>query len=268
MSLSRALTTIIGLPLVALVLLKGNNLIISILMMIATFRCLYEYKDCAKSKYKIISWVGYILAIYLAAMPYIPAYITEMLNIVGIPAIIMILFMHSIFTDMKITFSDVAFSLFGILYFVLFTSFIPRIYSMEFGKILIWYIMIISWGSDILAYLIGRNFGKHKFSKVSPNKTIEGCTAGVIGAIIFSLIYTYFINTYSDIYVNYIVIGWVAAVLCIIGQLGDFAASVIKRHLEVKDYSNIFPGHGGMVDRLDSVIAIAPFAYILFMILV
>ena len=268
MSLSRALTAIIGLPLVALVLIKGNNLIISIIMMLATFRCLYEYKNCAKSKYKIISWVGYVLAVYLTAMPYIPTNITEMINIIGVPAIVMVLFMHSIFSDMKITFADVSFSLVGILYFVLFTSFIPRIYSMEFGKILIWYIMFISWGSDILAYLIGRNFGKHKFSKVSPNKTIEGCTAGIVGAVLFSLIYTYFINTYSSIYINYIVIAWISAVLCVIGQLGDFAASVIKRHLEVKDYSNIFPGHGGMVDRLDSVIAIAPFAYILFMILV
>jgi phosphatidate cytidylyltransferase len=176
--------------------------------------------------------------------------------------------MHSIFTDMKITFSDVAFSTFGIFYFVLFTSFIPKIYALEVGKILIWYLILVSWGSDIVAYLIGRNFGKHKFSKVSPNKTIEGCTAGVVGAVVLSLIYTYLINTYSDIYINYIVIGWVSAVLCIIGQLGDFAASVIKRHLEVKDYSNIFPGHGGMVDRLDSVIAIAPFAYILFTILI
>ena len=268
MSLSRALTTLIGLPLVALVLIKGNNLIISILIMLATFRCLYEYKSCSKGKYNIISWVGYIVAIYLAFMSYIPVEITEKINIIGIPSIIMILFMHSIFTDMKITFADVAFSLIGILYFALFTSFIPRIYAMEIGKILIWFLMFISWGSDIVAYLIGRNFGKHKFSKVSPNKTIEGCTAGIVGAVACSLIYTYFINTYSNIYINYIVIGWVAAILCVIGQLGDFAASVIKRHLEVKDYSNIFPGHGGMVDRLDSVIAIAPFAYILFMILV
>ena len=268
MSLSRALTAIIGLPVVALVLIKGNNLIISILMLLATFRCLYEYKSCAKEKYTIISWIGYIMAIYLAFMSYIPSEITGMINVIGIPLIMMILFIHSILTDMKITFADVAFSMFGILYFVLFTSFISRIYAMEMGKILIWYLMIISWGSDIVAYLIGRNFGKHKFSKVSPNKTIEGCTAGVVGAIAFSLIYTYFINTYSDIYINYIVIGWISTILCVIGQLGDFAASVIKRHLEVKDYSNIFPGHGGMVDRLDSVIAIAPFAYILFMILV
>ena len=95
-----------------------------------------------------------------------------------------ILFLHSILTDMKITFADVAFSMFGICYFVIFTSFIPRIYSLENGKIFIWFLLIISWGSDIVAYLIGRNFGKHKFSKVSPNKTIEGCTAGVVGAVI------------------------------------------------------------------------------------
>lgn len=268
MSLSRALVTIIGLPLVALLLIKGNVLLLSIIIALATFRCLFEYKNCAKEKYTIITWIGYIYAIYLAAMPFLPSEVTAIINTIAVPLIMLILFMHSIFTDMKITFSDVAFSAFGILYFVLFTSFIPRIYGLEIGKILIWYLILVSWGSDILAYLVGRNFGKHKFSKVSPNKTIEGCTAGVVGAIVLSLIYTYLINTYSDITINYIVIAWVSAVLCIIGQLGDFAASVIKRHLEVKDYSNIFPGHGGMVDRLDSVIAIAPFAYILFTILI
>ena len=221
-----------------------------------------------KEKYKIIVWVGYLMAAYFVVMPYIPCDIVNDINIIGIPVLMIILFLHSILTDMKITFADVAFSMFGICYFVIFTSFITRIYSLENGKILIWFLLIISWGSDIVAYLIGRNFGKHKFSKVSPNKTIEGCTAGVFGAIILSLIYTVFINTYMDITINYVVIAWVSAFLCVVGQIGDFAASVIKRHLEVKDYSNLFPGHGGMVDRLDSVIAIAPFAYILFMILI
>lgn len=268
MSLSRVLTALIGLPAVAFILIKGNDILISILIGIATIRCLYEYKQCAKEKYNIIAWVGYIMTIYFVAMSFIPTDISQIVNMVGLPTVMIILFMHSIFTDMKITFADVAFSMFGICYFVIFTSFISRIYSLEYGKILIWYLIFISWGSDIVAYLIGKNFGKHKFSKVSPNKTIEGCTAGIIGAIVFSLIYTFFINAYMNIHINYIVIAWVSAILSIIGQIGDFAASVIKRHLEVKDYSNLFPGHGGMVDRLDSVIAIAPFAYILFTILV
>ena len=268
MSLSRALTALVGLPVVALVLIKGNNIIISVLMALATLRCLYEYKQCAKGKYNIIAWVGYIMTIYLAAMPFIPENIVNIVNVIGLPTLMIVLFLHSILTDMKITFADLSFSMFGICYFVIFTSFISRIYALENGKILIWYILIISWGSDIVAYLIGRNFGKHKFSKVSPNKTIEGCTAGVIGSIVLSLIYTYLVNTYMDLNINYVVIAWVAILLDLIGQIGDFAASVIKRHLEVKDYSNIFPGHGGMVDRLDSVIAIAPFAYILFMILI
>ena len=268
MSLSRALTALVGLPVVALILIKGNNILINVLIALATLRCLYEYKQCAKGKYNIIAWAGYIMTIYLAAMQYIPENIVNIINIIGLPSVMLILFLHSVITDMKITFADVAFSMTGIYYFVIFTSFISRIYSLENGKLLIWFLMIISWGSDIVAYLIGRNFGKHKFSKVSPNKTIEGCTAGIIGAITLSLLYTWLINTYFDANINYILIAWISAILGIIGQLGDFAASVIKRHLEVKDYSNLFPGHGGMVDRLDSVIAIAPFAYIMFTLLV
>ena len=268
MSLSRVLTALIGLPAVALILIKGNDILISILMALATIRCLYEYKHCAKGKYNIIAWIGYVFTIYLAAMPFIPNDITNVVNIISLPLLMIILFLHSILTDMKITFADVAFSMFGICYFVIFTSFISRIYSLENGKIFIWYLMFISWGSDIVAYLIGRNFGKHKFSKVSPNKTIEGCTAGILGAVVLSLIYTYLVNNYMNMNINYIIIAWGSALLNIIGQIGDFAASVIKRYLEVKDYSNLFPGHGGMVDRLDSVIAIAPFAYIFFMLLI
>lgn len=268
MSLSRLLTALVGIPAVALVLILGNDILISVLLGIATIRCIYEYKNCAKEKYNVIAWIGYIMTIYIFIMPYLPTNVLETINIIGLPLVMIILFLHSVLTNMKITFEDLSITIFGICYFSIFTSFVPRIYSLENGKIFIWYVLIISWGSDIFAYLIGRNFGKHKFSKVSPNKTIEGCTAGILGAIIISVIYTFFINKYANLEINYIIIAWVSALLCIVGQIGDFAASVIKRHFEVKDFSNLFPGHGGMIDRLDSVIAIAPFAYILFMLLV
>ena len=111
-------------------------------------------------------------------------------------------------------------------------------------------------------------FGKHKFSKVSPKKSIEGCVAGIFGAILTSLLYTLALNTFAGLSISYLTMGLICAVLSVVGQVGDFAASVIKRHFEVKDYSNIFPGHGGMLDRIDSVMFIAPFAYLLLMLFV
>lgn len=105
--------------------------------------------------------------------------------------------------------------------------------------------------------------GKHKFSKISPNKTIEGCIGGIVGAIIFGVGLAFCFNMVFHMNFSYITILLIEIVLSVVGQIGDFAASSIKRYVGIKDFSNLIPGHGGMLDRLDSVIFIAPFAYML-----
>ena len=137
--------------------------------------------------------------------------------------------------------------------------------SIENGKILIWYALFSAWGTDVFAYVIGRTFklGKHKFSKISPKKSIEGCIAGLIGGVVLSLLYTLCIDKFAGFEISYVKVLIVSLVLSIIGQFGDFAASSIKRFVGIKDYSNLIPGHGGLLDRIDSLIFIAPFAYIL-----
>ena len=145
--------------------------------------------------------------------------------------------------------------------------FIAFINGMPNGKILIWYALFAAWGTDISAYVIGRHFGKHKFSKVSPKKSVEGCIGGTIGAILLMLAYTYFANTYWGMNYSYLFIGGMGVILSLVGQIGDFAASSIKRFVDIKDDSNLIPGHGGMLDRIDSLIFLAPFAYALFTLL-
>ena len=181
-----------------------------------------------------------------------------------IPVILLILFAQVIVTNMKTTFKDIAYTFFGIGYIPFFIMFLSLINGLDNGKILIGYILVSSWGTDVFAYLIGTKFGKHKFSKVSPKKSIEGCLGGAIGTILIALIYTFILNTYFSYDYSYIYIGLISAVLSFIGQLGDFSASSIKRYVDIKDYSNLLPGHGGMLDRIDSVLFIAPFAYMFF----
>lgn len=266
MNVKRMMTAIVGLPLVIAVLVLGNKYIIDFLIAIVAIIGIYEYSKCCKGKAKVISWIGYLIAISIGFVHIIPSDILSSIATLGTPILLVILFLHTIISNMKINFQDISYTLFGIYYICSFLVFIPFTYGIEgeiSGKVLIWYIMIASWGTDIFAYIIGKNFGKHYFSKISPNKTIEGCVAGTIASVIISVIYTFFINKYLGYDISYIAIIIIGFILSLIGQIGDFSASVIKRYLEVKDFSELFPGHGGIIDRIDSVMFIAPFAYFL-----
>lgn len=209
---------------------------------------------------------GYLTAILIAFMHVVPQIVLNTVITLGVPILLFVLFLNVIVSDMKITFQDLAFTFTGILYVVGFLGFLPLLYGVTgkiSGKMLIWFVLITAWGTDVFAYLVGKNFGKHKFSRVSPNKTIEGCLGGMIGATAFSLIGALVMNTYFGTEIVYLTIGILSAILSLIGQIGDFSASVIKRYFGVKDFSELFPGHGGMIDRIDSVMFIAPFAYFL-----
>lgn len=180
------------------------------------------------------------------------------------PTTVAVLFLQSIISNLKINTKDIAITFFGIAYVVGFAVFIPLIYSMENGKIIIWYLFGISWGTDTFAFLIGKNFGNHKFTPISPKKSIEGCIGGIIGATLVTVVYTYFMNKFFAIGYSYLSIVLLSSVLSILSQIGDLAASTIKRYVNIKDYGNILPGHGGMLDRIDSLIFIAPFLYAIF----
>lgn len=221
----------------------------------------------SKRKTKIYGWIAYIAALLIAIIHIIPqAYILKTIAAI-IPISILVLFAQVIATNMKYNIKDIAITLFGICYIVIFLLYIPMIRETPNGRITVWYVFLAAWGTDIFAYCIGKRFGKHKFSKISPNKSIEGCIAGTIGAIMLMSIYTWICNQYLGMNFHYFYIIIIAIVLSLVGQMGDFAASSIKRYTGIKDFSNLIPGHGGMLDRIDSVIFIAPFAYFLLMLI-
>lgn len=266
MNIKRVLTTIIGFPIVLLVFILGNKYIIDIAVAIIAIFAMNEYIKCVSNKSKVITWISYLSVASIALIHIIPIDIIKMILTFGIPALVLVLFLHIIISNMKITFENIAYTLIGILYIFGFSVFLPLTYGIEgeiSGKILVWYIILSAWGTDTFAFLIGHKFGKMKFSKVSPNKSVEGCIAGILGALAINLCFTFAINTILDVQISYLFIGIAVCILSIIGQIGDFSASSIKRYFGVKDFSELFPGHGGMIDRIDSVIFIAPFAYLL-----
>ena len=155
---------------------------------------MYEYIKCTANKdVKVIKWISYISVLCIAFIHLIPVYFSINILIFSMPILLLILFLHVIVTNMKITFKDIAYTLLGIVYIFGFTVFLSAIFGIEgniSGKLLIWYVLCAAWGTDTSAYLIGKKFGKTKFSKVSPNKSVEGCVAGVVGAVVISLLYT------------------------------------------------------------------------------
>lgn len=261
MNLKRILTTVIGLPIVLFILLGTNSYVVDACMAIILLRAVYEYKNClAKKKIKVISWIMYLAAASIAFLHIVPNEIVDLVFLYSVPTIMLILFGHVIATDMKITLKDITYTLLGILYLIGFGIFVPIVAGKSFGKYLIFLILFPAWGTDSFAYLIGKRFGKHKFSSVSPNKSIEGCIAGTVSSLILCLLLALVVNNYTSLEVSYLAFGIAGVVLSLIGQIGDFTASVIKRSFGIKDFSDLIPGHGGIIDRIDSVIFIAPFA--------
>ncbi len=156
--------------------------------------------------------------------------------------------------DTNYTFVDAALSLLSVIYIPILFSLITLVNGEPFGNIVVWLIFITAWSCDTSAYYAGRLFGKHKLCpKVSPKKTIEGSIGGVIGSTIVTLAFGYIVQQNYNVMpiINYALIG----MLCgIVGQFGDLVASSIKRYVDVKDYSNLIPGHGGILDRFDSIL--------------
>lgn len=241
------------------ILILGNTTVVNIAVSIVGILAISEYFNAFKNKNRGDRIIGLILAISIAFIDFIPKELFTLLA----PMVIAILFTKAIVTNMKVSFVDMAVTGFGLLYILGFLMFIPLVYGAENGKFLIWYIAIASWGTDTFAYFVGSLIGKHKLTPISPKKSIEGSIGGIVGAVVLSMIYTILINKFAGLDISYLAILGITILLSILSQIGDLSASSIKRFVKIKDFGDIIPGHGGMLDRIDSIIFIAPFAYYL-----
>ena len=130
-------------------------------------------------------------------------------------------------------------------------------YTENGGKIFM-LVFIVAWGCDTAAYFVGSLIGRHKLiPAVSPKKTVEGSIGGILFAILFCVLYGLVIESLTEVSANYVVLAISGAVLAVVSQVGDLIASLIKREHGVKDYSNLMPGHGGIMDRFDSILAVS-----------
>lgn len=154
---------------------------------------------------------------------------------------------------------------FGVFYVAVMLSYIYRTRMLDGGAYLVWLIFLCSWGCDTCAYCVGVRFGKHKMSPVlSPKKSVEGAVGGVVGAALLSALYGLAFRTAMGAEPAHIfLMAGISAAGALASMVGDLAASAVKRNYGIKDYGKLIPGHGGILDRFDSVIVTAPLIYFL-----
>lgn len=170
-------------------------------------------------------------------------------------------FSLAVFNNKKLPITDACLLYSAVVYIVAAFSFIVYIHDyVSYGKYIYFLIFLCAWMTDIFAYFSGRFLGKHKLiPTVSPKKTVEGAIGGIVFCVIATVLYgvileQFFIGTGKA---NYIVLAVSAVFISIVSQMGDLIMSVIKRHYGIKDYGKLFPGHGGILDRFDSVMAVS-----------
>lgn len=216
---------------------------------------LYRVMKVKEDKLELLEIAGYAGAIlyYIAAFINFEQY--GFMAIIG--GLILLMFVY-VFGYPKYHANQIMPAYFGIVYVAVMLSFIMLTRSLEGGKFLVWLIFLCSWGCDTCAYCVGKLIGKHKMAPVlSPKKSVEGGVGGVLGAALLGALYAWLTKGNVTGY----------AIICMVGALismvGDLAASAIKRNQGIKDYGKLIPGHGGILDRFDSVIFTAPVIYFL-----
>ena len=178
----------------------------------------------------------------------------------------MILLMFGyVFAYPKYDAKQVMAALFGLIYVAFMLSYMYQIRTLSKGVYLTFLVFLCSWGCDTSAYCVGKLIGKHKMSPLlSPKKSIEGAVGGIVGAAFFTTIYCLVLReALAFDTTKLLLVSIISAVGALISMIGDLTASAIKRNYDIKDYGKLIPGHGGILDRFDSIIITAPIIYYL-----
>ena len=264
---TRVISAAVLLPLLILILFAAPKVLTAVLFAAAS----------AVAAYELLFGTGFVrrpfpllVTAVTAALVSLNSYF-QVSNIwvkLGVLLFWVLLFAEMMRCNMSLLFSDAAVCFAaGLLIPYLLTGLV-RIHNTEFGR---WFVVVpfvLAFMSDTGAYFTGRAFGKHKLApSISPKKTIEGVVGGVIGAMIGMLAFTFILQIFFDFRVNYLYALIYGAVGSGAAVFGDLCFSVIKRQTGIKDYGKLIPGHGGILDRFDSMIVVAPLSEILLIIL-
>lgn len=259
--LTRTLSGAVLIIIALFTLILGRDVLLGFCLIISLIG-LFELYGVLKFQKTILAFIGYAATIiyYIFIRFFNDRYIFMFVVIS-----LMLFLAVFVFGFSKYKTEQIIMAFFGIVYVSVMISFIYMIRMVPGGAYLVWLVIISSWGCDTFAYLVGMLLGKHKLAPVlSPKKSIEGAVGGAVFAAIIGAVYALVFKGHLMHMGNPIV---ETAVICgiggVISQIGDLAASGIKRNYNIKDYGKLIPGHGGILDRFDSMIFTAPIIYLL-----
>ncbi len=261
--LKRIITSLVSICILVPILLLSNTIVFPTAVSILTCIALFEmYKCIGANKYLGIYLPSYIIA---AALPFIQRYINECFEAIVLAAVtvsLINLFAYCLLSDLEFKFADIAQIFTVTLYIILaFNSilYVHDLDGLQKGGYTYLLIFVGAWITDIFAYFSGMLFGKHKLiPKVSPKKTVEGSIGGIVFCMIAFVAFGFIIKIIDpSIQINYVILLLSGLLISIVSQIGDLIMSVIKRQYGIKDYGKIFPGHGGVLDRFDSILAVS-----------
>ena len=238
----------------------GGNVLFAVLGVISLIGMseLYKVVDVQK---KGLGFVGYLAAIGYYALLYFDK--TEGMTMLSLAFLVLLMAVY-VFSYPTFVAEQVVTAFFGFFYVAVMLSFVYQTRMLEDGAIIVWLIFLSSWGCDTCAYCVGVLFGKHKMApKLSPKKSVEGGIGGIAGAALLGALFALGANKWGGADVSVVQYAIICGVGGMISQIGDLAASGIKRNHDIKDYGKLIPGHGGILDRFDSVIFTAPVIYYL-----
>jgi phosphatidate cytidylyltransferase len=271
---TRLISGIVLVIILAVALSMGGNILWSLTLFISLVG-MVEINRVLKNQKNILGILSYIISILFYGCLWLGENkVCELISennyfeITAIAYLILLMAVY-VFTFPKYKASDIWLSFFGFFYVSVMLSFIYKIRMVdEYGQYLVWLVFVCSWVCDTSAYCVGMLLGKHKLApKLSPKKSVEGSIGGIAGSAIVGAVYGYALRNNIQTAVSPMVLfALIGAVGAVISQIGDLAASAIKRNYDIKDYGTLIPGHGGILDRFDSVIFTAPVIYFLFVV--
>lgn len=240
----------------------GGNVLFGLLAVVSLIGLTELYK-VIEVQNKLLGFAG-----YLATVAYYVLLYTGNLQYMTLFTIVFLVLVMAVyvFTFPNYRSEQVMTVFFGVFYVAVMLSYIYQTRMLEDGDIVVWLIFLSSWGCDTCAYCAGMLLGKHKMApKLSPKKSVEGGIGGVLGAALLGVLFALAVNSGQEQQAGVLEYAIICGVGGMISQVGDLAASAIKRNHEIKDYGKLIPGHGGILDRFDSVIFTAPIIYYLTM---